>query len=183
MSTFAIRIEDNRRKAPFAVRTEPDYDLLPPERRAGRTMGEEDRTMLGSRSRVLIVDDDASMRHALFRMISRQPDLIAIGLASSGEEACASAELERPDVVVMDMQMPGMDGVEATRWITQHVPRSHVVGMSAADPSIAACSMRALPAPLRSSRSQMGCSAWSMPCTRQRPSPRLTKADARRRMR
>lgn len=99
--------------------------------------------MLAGKARVLVADDNVSVRNALFRLISQDSDLIPIGVAASGEDACASAALKRPDIVLMDVQMPGMDGVEATRWIARYVPGTQVLGMSATDGSIAEVAMRA----------------------------------------
>lgn len=64
---------------------------------------------------VLIVDDDALVRSALRLMLGGQPDLLVVGEAGDGAEALRMAEALRPDVVLMDIRMPVMTGLEATR--------------------------------------------------------------------
>ncbi len=69
------------------------------------------------RIRVVIVDDHAMLRAGLEQLLGGEPDLEVVGKAASGEEAIALARQVRPDVVLMDLQMPGVDGVSATRAI------------------------------------------------------------------
>jgi DNA-binding NarL/FixJ family response regulator len=72
--------------------------------------------------RVLIADDQALLRQGLVMMIGSQPDMEVVAEAANGAEAVAAASRMRPDVVVMDIRMPGMDGVEATRQICAAQP-------------------------------------------------------------
>ncbi|PVG81149.1 DNA-binding response regulator [Nocardioides gansuensis] len=65
--------------------------------------------------RVLIVDDDALVRASLVLMLGGQPDLEVVGEAADGAEAIARVESLRPDVVLMDIRMPRLNGLEATR--------------------------------------------------------------------
>ena len=65
--------------------------------------------------RVLVVDDDPLVRSALRLMLGGQPDLDVIGEAPDGRSGVAAARAERPDVVLMDIRMPGLNGLEATR--------------------------------------------------------------------
>ena len=64
--------------------------------------------------RVLIVDDDPVVCTTLRRAFSRQPDFVVVGEAADGEAAVSLTQQRRPDVIVMDVQMPKLTGVEAT---------------------------------------------------------------------
>lgn len=67
--------------------------------------------------RVLIVDDHAMVRSGFAMMLSVEDDVEVVGEAADGEQAVAAARRTRPDVVLMDVQMPGLDGIDATRTI------------------------------------------------------------------
>jgi DNA-binding NarL/FixJ family response regulator len=67
--------------------------------------------------RVVTVDDHAMLRAGLEQLLTGEPDLEVVGKAADGEEALALVRETRPDVVLMDLQMPGVDGVAATRQI------------------------------------------------------------------
>jgi DNA-binding NarL/FixJ family response regulator len=71
----------------------------------------------GHRIRVVIVDDHAMLRAGLEHLIAGEPDLEVVGRAADGHEAVEVARETRPHVVLMDLQMPGVDGVAATRAI------------------------------------------------------------------
>src|SRR5881409_3916483 len=75
----------------------------------------------------LIVDDHEVVREGLRLSLSRAPHIRVIGEASDGASAVALAERRRPDVVIMDVRMPGMDGLEATKILTEKVPESAVL--------------------------------------------------------
>jgi DNA-binding NarL/FixJ family response regulator len=71
----------------------------------------------GETIRVVIVDDHAVLRAGLEQLLAAEPDLEVVGTAASGDEAISLVRAERPDVVLMDLQMQGTDGVSATRSI------------------------------------------------------------------
>ncbi len=81
--------------------------------------------------RVLLVDDDAEVRATTRALIATQPDMEVAGEAENGEVAIGMAEQLVPDVVVMDVMMPVMDGVEATRRLVARLPGVKIVGRSA----------------------------------------------------
>ncbi|GHO65442.1 DNA-binding response regulator [Ktedonobacter sp. SOSP1-52] len=76
---------------------------------------------------VLIVDDHNMVREGIQAFLSVQPDLRVVGEAASGEEAVRLVQEHVPDVVLMDLLMPGMNGIEATRAIKKVSPKTHVV--------------------------------------------------------
>ena len=82
--------------------------------------------------RVLVVDDHALFAEALMLTLGIDDRIEVVGSASSGVEAVSLAEALRPDVVLMDVHMPSMDGIEATRRVRNVSPGSRVVMVTAA---------------------------------------------------
>ena len=77
--------------------------------------------------RILIADDHALLRRGLETLIGHQKDLVVVGSAPNGLEAIRLAEELNPDVIMMDLMMPKMDGVEATRLIREAVPTAKIL--------------------------------------------------------
>ncbi|MEP7289186.1 MAG: response regulator transcription factor [Chloroflexota bacterium] len=77
--------------------------------------------------RIVVADDHEVVRMGIKSLLHQHADLQVVGEASTGEEAVEQAVLHRPDVVVMDIRMPGMSGVEACRLISQQIPDTRVV--------------------------------------------------------
>lgn len=80
--------------------------------------------------RVLLVDDHRLMRDGLRALLGTEPDLEVVGDASGGREAIALSALLHPDVVLMDVGMPGLTGMETTRRIVEARPATRVIGLS-----------------------------------------------------
>ena len=95
--------------------------LSPPEARAA-----------GAR-RVLLVDDHAMVRQGLRAILDHYPDLSIIGEAADGREAVSIARKRTPDVILMDINMPRMDGIEATKRIKQDQPETVIIAVSVND--------------------------------------------------
>lgn len=93
-------------------------------------MPEKRDTGTGERSapiRILLADDHAVLRAGLHALLDAEPDMTVIGEAGTGEEAVEQAKTLQPDVVVMDLTMPGMHGLEATRAITSSLKNVKVL--------------------------------------------------------
>lgn len=94
--------------------------------------------------RILLADDHQIFREGLRSLLGAQPDMTVVGEADNGRDAVQSVEELSPDVVVMDLRMPDLNGVEATRQIVGRCPGAKVVALSAeADPRLTAETLRA----------------------------------------
>jgi two-component system, NarL family, response regulator NreC len=86
--------------------------------------------MADKRTTVLLVDDHALVRQGFRMIISAEPDFEVIGEASNGREAVNQAESLQPDIVLMDVSMPDLNGIEATRRIVTIAPRTRILALS-----------------------------------------------------
>lgn len=82
---------------------------------------------MSSTLRVLIADDHPLVRSGMRALFQATDDLEVVGEAATGEEAVTLAATVQPDVIVMDLRMPGLGGIEATRRILQHSPQSRIL--------------------------------------------------------
>lgn len=84
----------------------------------------------GAATTVLVVDDHRIAREGLIGLLRREADLEIVGAAADGRQAVEMARNLRPEVVIMDVDMPGMGGIEATRIIVEELPGIQVIGLS-----------------------------------------------------
>src|SRR3989442_4329869 len=91
--------------------------------------------------RLLICDDSAEARSVVRTMLGDEAEIEVVGEAASGEEAVAKAVELSPDVILMDVGMPGLDGIEATKRIREVLPTARVVAFAGSDDSEVASAM------------------------------------------
>ncbi|MGE5347134.1 MAG: response regulator transcription factor, partial [Acidithiobacillales bacterium] len=94
------------------------------------------------RIRVVIADDHRILRQGLIALLRAESNIDVVGEASDGIEAIELARTLGPDVIVMDVTMPRMNGIEATRQITAELPRIRIIGLSMHEDDAIATSMR-----------------------------------------
>jgi len=80
-----------------------------------------------ARIRIVVVDDQTLVREGLVTLLQLSPEIEVVGSAANGEEAVTVARRESPDIVLMDLRMPRVDGVEATRRIVAELPATRVI--------------------------------------------------------
>ena len=91
---------------------------------------------------MLLADDHALLREGLARLLDAEPDIEVVGQARDGMEAVRLASTLRPDLVLMDVSMPCLDGIEATRAIRSEFPGIRIIGLSMLDETEWAQAMR-----------------------------------------
>ncbi|MEJ2478033.1 MAG: response regulator transcription factor, partial [Desulfobacterales bacterium] len=80
--------------------------------------------------RILIADDHTIVRHGLARLLEEQPDLKVVGEATNGQKAVDQALALKPDIVIMDIAMPRMNGIEAAKRIRKQLPKTKILILS-----------------------------------------------------
>lgn len=99
---------------------------------------------MNKKIRLLLVDDHAIVRLGLMTLLNDQPDMEVVGEASTAGEAVKAVEALHPDVVLMDIRLPGEGGIEATRQVTERFPASKVVMLTSfADDELVVRAIRA----------------------------------------
>lgn len=102
--------------------------------------------MATSKIRILVVDDSAVARQLLIHLLQSDPELEVVATANNGLEALEALQKFRPDVVTMDVQMPGLDGFETTRRIMENHPVPVIIVSGTVDPKESAVAFQALEA-------------------------------------
>ncbi len=111
------------------LRTSKDKGLFPNLSSTSQA-SEVPAELASSKIRILFADDHAVMRQGLIKLIRGQPQIAVAGEAANGRKALELARQLRPDLIVMDISMPEMDGIEATRLIKAEMPEIRVIGLS-----------------------------------------------------
>jgi PAS domain S-box-containing protein len=104
--------------------------IYEPEFKKERIISSNTSDETKNKIRVMLVDDHAVMRQGLSSLLSLQPDIEVVGEASDGEEAVNVARKIIPDVILMDISMPKINGIEATRIIHSEFPDIRIIGLS-----------------------------------------------------
>jgi DNA-binding NarL/FixJ family response regulator len=94
--------------------------------------------------RILVVDDFAPFRETLFNFFTQYESMLIVGQAADGEAAIELAFQLAPHIIIMDVKMPRMSGIEATRRIKRFLPGVHVIGVSTQDDTVIKESMKAV---------------------------------------
>ncbi len=83
--------------------------------------------------RTLVVDDSAAALHSICCVLELQPDIVMVGTATDGSQALASAHLLHPDLILLDVQMPVMNGIEAAARVRHDLPATRIVMVTVDD--------------------------------------------------
>jgi DNA-binding NarL/FixJ family response regulator len=86
-----------------------------------------------NRTRLLVVEDEARVRRGLVMRLALEPDIEVVGEARDGAEAVAQAQALKPDIVVIDLNLPGMDGFQVIRLLSAVLPAGRVLAVSVSD--------------------------------------------------
>src|SRR5207249_1735338 len=84
-------------------------------------------TMNDQRIRLVVIDDDPAVRRATTQLIHNQPDMMVLDTGSTGREALKLATELQPDVVLMDLYLPDMDGIQTIWLVSSHFPNGSVI--------------------------------------------------------
>ena len=87
----------------------------------------------GTEIRVLIADDQALVRKGILALLSTEPEIAVVGEGENGREAATKAEELRPDVILMDINLPDLNGIEATQRIHRDMPQIRIIALSMHD--------------------------------------------------
>lgn len=85
------------------------------------------------RMRIVLVDDDATIVEEISAVLAIHDDMVVVAQGTNGEEAVQLCSEHQPDVILMDIVMPVMNGIEATRIITSHHPQAKIIALSGSD--------------------------------------------------
>jgi CheY-like chemotaxis protein/anti-sigma regulatory factor (Ser/Thr protein kinase) len=124
------------KEAPASAGKEPKVSVGITPVRTAAVAGAEGRI------RIVLVDDHMLMRQGLARLLREERDMEIVGEASDGASAVSLVRETQPDVVLMDVNMPGMNGTEATRIIHAELPEINVIGLSMFEEAELATAMR-----------------------------------------
>src|SRR5215469_14584396 len=94
---------------------------------SGYSTGEEKRVSVPSMIRILAVDDHPLLRKGIAALVNTESDMKLVAEATNGAEAVESFRLHRPDVTLMDLQLPGLNGIEAINRILSEYPDARIV--------------------------------------------------------
>lgn len=119
--------------APLKNKSQTDMPVLDDDEEFSISSGKEHKVELGRQIKVMLVDDHDMVRRGLRQLIEKQEDLMILAEASDGEEAINLARKMNPDIIVMDVNMPVLDGIEATQKIKSDMPDVQIIGLSLHD--------------------------------------------------